>query len=58
MTTVTIGGGLAGLAAAYKLAGKDNIILIGKNLNSEAWRQVTGSLATQSKNITIISYKR
>ncbi|HEX7628075.1 MAG TPA: NAD(P)/FAD-dependent oxidoreductase [Candidatus Methanoperedens sp.] len=30
MTTVIIGGGLAGLAAAYKLAGKDEIILIEK----------------------------
>jgi len=28
MTTVIIGGGLAGLAAAYKLAGRDEIILI------------------------------
>ncbi|MFZ3382757.1 MAG: NAD(P)/FAD-dependent oxidoreductase [Candidatus Methanoperedens sp.] len=30
MTTIIIGGGLAGLAAAYKLAGKDEIILIEK----------------------------
>ena len=30
MTTVIIGGGLAGLAAAYRLAGKDKIILIEK----------------------------
>lgn len=30
MTTVIIGGGLAGLAAAYSLAGKDKIILIEK----------------------------
>ena len=30
MTTVIIGGGLAGLAAAYRLAGKDEIILIEK----------------------------
>ncbi|MDO9097913.1 MAG: NAD(P)/FAD-dependent oxidoreductase [Candidatus Methanoperedens sp.] len=30
MTTVIIGGGLAGLAAAYKLAGGDEIILIEK----------------------------
>ncbi len=30
MTTVIIGGGLAGLAAAYKLAGKDEVIVIEK----------------------------
>jgi protoporphyrinogen oxidase len=30
MTTIIIGGGLAGLAAAYSLAGKDKIILIEK----------------------------
>ncbi len=30
MTTVIIGGGLAGLAAAYRLAGRDEIILIEK----------------------------
>ncbi len=30
MTTVIIGGGLAGLAAAYRLAGEDEIILIEK----------------------------
>ena len=30
MTTVIIGGGLAGLAAGYKLAGKDKIIIIEK----------------------------
>ena len=30
MTTVIIGGGLAGLAAAYKLAGKNKIIIIEK----------------------------
>ena len=30
MTTVIIGGGLAGLAATYKLAGKDEMILIEK----------------------------
>ncbi len=30
MTTVIIGGGLAGLAAAYRLAGKEDIILIEK----------------------------
>ncbi len=30
MTTVIIGGGLAGLAAAYKLTGKDEIIIIEK----------------------------
>jgi protoporphyrinogen oxidase len=30
MTTIIIGGGLAGLAAAYRLAGKDEIILIEK----------------------------
>ena len=30
MTTVIIGGGLAGLAAAYKLAGKDEVVLIEK----------------------------
>ena len=30
MTTIIIGGGLSGLAAAYKLAGKDKIIIIEK----------------------------
>ncbi|MCX9080909.1 MAG: NAD(P)/FAD-dependent oxidoreductase [Candidatus Methanoperedens sp.] len=30
MTTIIIGGGLAGLASAYRLAGKDEIILIEK----------------------------
>ncbi|VVB88035.1 Flavin containing amine oxidoreductase [uncultured archaeon] len=30
MTTIIIGGGLAGLAAAYKLAGRDEIIIIEK----------------------------
>jgi protoporphyrinogen oxidase len=30
MTTVIIGGGLAGLAAAYRLAGKDEVVLIEK----------------------------
>ncbi len=30
MTTVIIGGGLAGLAAAYKLAGRDEVIIIEK----------------------------
>jgi len=30
MTTIIIGSGLAGLAAAYRLAGKDEIILIEK----------------------------
>jgi protoporphyrinogen oxidase len=30
MTTIIIGGGLAGLAAAYKLTGKDKIIIIEK----------------------------
>jgi len=41
MTTVIIGGGLAGLAAAYMLAGKDEIIIFEKNLNSAAWHQAT-----------------
>ncbi|MFZ2409935.1 MAG: NAD(P)/FAD-dependent oxidoreductase [Candidatus Methanoperedens sp.] len=30
MTTIIIGGGLAGLAAAYKIAGKDKVVLIEK----------------------------